>query len=298
MIISALRKTLLQWLSVVFCLLASKVAAGTNVQSIVTLPPQSGQETSHHYFTQLLELALLETRAKFGEANIVYSRPYNQAGGMLELMRDGSKLDVLWSGSSASREEHLLAVKIPLMKGLLGYRMPIIRQQDVEKFSAIKSIAQLKKFTACQGRYWPDSDILESNGLTVKRFDENEDMFVALSQGNCDYISLAVFEGQAELDARKIRHTSLIYYQDLIIYYPFPMYFFVQRGQPELHNRIQSGLEKIISSGQLNELMLKHAATNFVFPLDLWINKSTIILKHNSLALDPKELPPKLWILP
>ena len=40
---------------------------------------------------------------------------------------ESRKFDVMWSGTSALYEERMLSIKIPVLKGLLGHRIFIIR---------------------------------------------------------------------------------------------------------------------------------------------------------------------------
>ena len=123
-------------------------------------------------------------------------------------------------------------------------------------------------------------------------------MFSELKKGRCDYISFAVFEGQAELDARGEKYPGLVFYQDLIIYYPYPMYFFVQRGKPELKSRVEQGLLKAVEDGSFDKIMREHPSTRQIFPLQAWNKATTIKLSNVSLQLDAQTLPPDLWILP
>lgn len=57
----------------------------------------------------------------------------------LALLRAGQELAVYSSMTSAAREQGVIAVRIPLMKGLLGSRLMIIRNDSVAKFERIKS---------------------------------------------------------------------------------------------------------------------------------------------------------------
>ncbi|WP_169713997.1 transporter substrate-binding domain-containing protein [Oceanicoccus sagamiensis] len=284
---------------VIFSLLASLngPVRGDSL-TVTTVPARAGQEASHDYFVSLLKLAFSKTADNKPPVSIAYSKSYSQNGYLLELMREGSRLDILWSGSSQSREKNLLTIKIPLVKGLLGYRMPIIRQEQREQFAAIRTLEQLQSLTACQGMYWPDADILETNGIAVKRLKNNEQMFSELKRGSCDYISLAVFEGQAEIDARSKNYPDLLFFQDLIIYYPYPMYFFVPKSKPALYERVERGLQLAIADGSFDKLMREHASTQSIYPLSRWKNTTTIPLNNQSLQLKPRDLSPQLWILP
>lgn len=43
--------------------------------------------------------------------------------------------DILWTSTTASRESRALAIKIPLLKGLLGKRVLVIRVKEQAKFA-------------------------------------------------------------------------------------------------------------------------------------------------------------------
>jgi hypothetical protein len=80
-----------------------------------------------------------------------------------EFLRNG-ELDVLWSMTSKDRKQKALPVRIPLLRGLLGYRMFIICQRDQQRFSNITTLSQLQYLTAGQGPHWADTKTLCANG--------------------------------------------------------------------------------------------------------------------------------------
>lgn len=67
---------------------------------------------------------------------------------------NAKSIDLLWAGSSAELDKKLLAVRIPLLKGLLGHRIFIIRDGDQPLFDPINTLGDLKKLKAGMGRFW------------------------------------------------------------------------------------------------------------------------------------------------
>ncbi|MCX4029761.1 hypothetical protein H0A36_18915 [Endozoicomonas sp. SM1973] len=51
----------------------------------------------------------------------------------------GRQLDVVWSMTSIERETLFTPVRIPLLKGLLGHRIFIIRNGEEQRFEGIVS---------------------------------------------------------------------------------------------------------------------------------------------------------------
>ncbi|WP_348245952.1 hypothetical protein, partial [Salmonella enterica] len=71
-------------------------------------------------------------------------------GRAISLLAGGTELDVLWSMTSRRREAQLLPIRIPLLKGLMGYRVFIIRAEDEPWFRSLKELDQLRELTAGQ----------------------------------------------------------------------------------------------------------------------------------------------------
>ncbi|WAJ71765.1 hypothetical protein [Catenovulum adriaticum] len=61
-------------------------------------------------------------------------------------------------------EERLTPIRIPILKGLLGHRIFIIREGEQKRFSRINSFNDLLKLKAGQGKLWSDTQILKSSG--------------------------------------------------------------------------------------------------------------------------------------
>lgn len=135
---------------------------------IRTIPPQSEDDVSHSYFTTLLTMALRQTEAEYGVSRVAYTTQMEQGRAVEELAR-GRTLDVYWAGTSISREKKLKPVRLPLLKGLLGFRVSLIRRDRQTEFDRVETLQKLQTLVACQGKHWPDSDVLEAAGIQVQR---------------------------------------------------------------------------------------------------------------------------------
>lgn len=262
-----------------------------------TIPPQSDFDVSHNYFVTLLQLMLDKTVAEHGRTKVANVVRMEQGRAFYELKR-GEIIDVYWAGTSMDREDEFTAIRIPLLKGLLGYRLSIIRDDSQPDFQAIKSLEDLRKYTACQGRHWPDSDILEHAGINVRRGPIYELMFGQLAAGRCDFFPRGIHEGGPELSARREKYPNLRLYSDTIIYYPFPMYFFVRKGNIELAKRLELGLERAIDSGEFDQLLESHPITSKLFPLSQWGEKNILSLNNPLLPTDTPITDSRYWIRP
>ena len=287
----------MQKLKLFFLLLLAISVNSFASQSIRTIPPQSEFDASHSYFIGLLELVLEKTAAQYGPTEVVFSMQMEQGRAFVELERNAG-LDVYWAGTSILREQRLKAMRIPLVKGMLGFRQFVIRKSRRLDFAQITQLSDLQKMVACQGAHWPDSDVLEDAGLKVMRNPIYENMFKQVAAGRCDYFPRGVHEGRAEVAARAQAYPSLIWYQELALYYPFPMYFFVAPANSALHQRIREGLEIVVADGSFDRYMKQDSTTAHLFPLQKWMKIKTIIIKNQQLSADTPVHDLRYWVQP
>jgi hypothetical protein len=141
------------------------------------------------------------------------------------LLRSTESLDVYWSMTSAAREQGAIPVRIPLLKGLLGYRVLIIRKDAADKFRRIKTLDDLKSITIGQGLDWPDTAIMQASGLHVVTSASYETLYRMLKAGRFDGIALGANEVDDEL--AKQHDPDLMIERTVAIAYPAPVFFFV-----------------------------------------------------------------------
>ena len=250
---------------------------------------------SHDYLVGLLKIALIKTQSEYGVADVVFSIDMQQARAEIQLQR-GELVDIVSFGSSIERENKLLAIKIPVYQGVLGFRMSIIRKDFEPKFSQIKTLEDLKKYSACQGMHWPDSDILEAAGLKVIRNATYESLFRQVVAKRCDYFPRSVQEGPIEILSKQQNYPELMLYRHLILYYPYPAYFFVNKNNTSLHQRLSKDFDLAIKDGSFERHIRTHVNTKDLFPVSQWINYPTIELNNPLLSPSTDINNPLYWL--
>ncbi|MFZ6753322.1 hypothetical protein ACO0KY_08085 [Undibacterium sp. Dicai25W] len=117
---------------------------------------------------EILHTALEKTKAKYGKYECIPSSTIvPKKRSIQELEQNAGEINVIWNPTSEEMEKKFLVIRIPLRKGLLGYRIPLIRKEDQSKFDQIKTEDDLKKFTVGQGIDWVDIPAYTSRGITV-----------------------------------------------------------------------------------------------------------------------------------
>lgn len=262
--------------------------------------PQSEFDASHQYFLKLIELALENTHIEGDDASKkqIVMAPYMVQQRALEELRAGRLIDVYWAGTNIQREETLRAIKIPLAKGLLGFRVFATHKNMRDRMAKVKTLADLKQLTLCQGAHWPDTDILLASGLFVQPGAVYENMFRQVMGRRCDAFPRGIHEAFSEVQARQDRYPGLELYTDTIIYYPFPMYLFVNKNNEALALRLEQGLEKALDDGSFDAHLRNSAVTSHLFPLSKWIGRDYIKLSNPFLPQDTPVGNPRYWISP
>jgi hypothetical protein len=220
-----------------------------SVEAIETLVYPA--EDSSEYPLHLLKKAL-ETRAK--DYTLVPSKvDFPQTRSLIELAQGTSKLDVVWTMTSKEREAQLIPIRIPIYKGLIGWRIPLIHKSQVRKFKSIVKITQLQSLQAGQIMDWPDATILEHNKFLVTRAPSFAGMYEMLAAGRIDYFPRSVIEIWPELQNNS--NKNLVVDSNLLIYYPTAVYFFVSKTRSQLAYDITMGLNTLIADGEFDRLL-------------------------------------------
>lgn len=263
----------------------------------VRIPAVRDSNSLHDAYVRDLLQQILERSAAPGEAVLLVRNPvhYSQKRNVYELMH-GRSLEVLWTMTTAEREAQLLPVRIPIFKGLLGYRAFLIRAADQAQFDRVLSLAMLADFTAGQGGQWPDTSILRHAGLPVVTSTNYELLFPMLLARRFDYFPRGLNEIWSEHD----HHASsgLAVERRLLLAYPAPMYFFVAQDNTALAERIETGFRAMLADGSFERYFHSHPVIQDVL-------SRTRLAERRIFYLDNPNLPPKtpladshLWLLP
>lgn len=226
-------------------------------QRVVHYPaPESAQDQRSEYPSELLNLALAKAGGTFVARPATTAMPKGRA--IVELARGESGLEVLWALTDQARERLLLPIRIPIYKGLLGWRIPLVRRSDEALLAGVRDVEQLRRFVAGQGHDWPDVQILQASGLRVRGVANYPALFSMLQSGRYDYLPRSVVEIEQELAAN--RDLQLDMDTHIVLHYPAAAYFFVHPRNTELAQQIGRGLELALKDGSFDALFYKHFA--------------------------------------
>ncbi|MEN0036138.1 MAG: transporter substrate-binding domain-containing protein [Cellvibrio sp.] len=278
-----------KWLtsSLVICLLALSLPSQAKPLRMV-----SGNNGIENYSKGLLKLALSKVPAKYDWQETV---PNTSEERMVQMLID-NELDVVWYASTKNLEERLLPIRIPMYRGLLGYRVLMIRKGTQAKFDNIKTLEDLRKVSLGQGRFWADTQVLEANKLNVVKVLKYEGLFHMLDGGRFDAYPRGVHEPWAEM--QRYPKLDLDVEKNLLISYTNPFYFFVSKNNTELAKNIERGLRIAIEDGSFTEYFMNDPTVKDVITKANLKNRTLIRLENPGL---PEKTPledKSLWFDP
>ncbi len=259
--------------------------------------PRSEYDINHQYYVSLLDKALHKAAKGRPVPKLVSSYQMEQGRALRELAK-GEVLDVFWVGTDQQKEQQFRAIRIPLERGLMGFRKMILHKDSVARFAQVDSLQALQPFTACQGAFWPDVSIMRAAGLKVLAAPVYENIFKQVNAGRCDYFPRGLHEGVVELQKRHDLYPDLVRYPDLMLYYPFTVYFFTQKQHEELAKWIEQCLESMIDDGELLAHMQQNELTRQMFPLEAQAASRWILLANPLLSKDTDFHNSRYWFVP
>lgn len=234
---------------------AQALAAGPAMAYIYP-PPESGADRRMDYYWVLMRSALEATRRHWGPFELEPSTVVMNADRSQVLLANSETITTLVRVTSHERERALRPVRIPLDKGLTGYRLFLIRQPSQSALDGVRTLDDLRRFSIGQGSNWVDTKVLRAAGFVVETAPSYESLFHMLDAGRFDLFSRGINEIAREWDDRRSTHPQLMIEEHLMLYYPLPRYFFfAPTAQGErLAQRVEAGLQILMRNGQFERM--------------------------------------------
>lgn len=241
-------------------LAASEQPSSSAVATPIKLWNGNKTESRQQYEREILEAALKATVAAHGNYQVQEDlTDYPLAEDEASVFRSkGFDIFGTVAGNTKLADEKKILIPLPLMKGLLGYRILIIRAGDKEKFAAIKSAQQLQQLRLGIPSTWADAELFRQNGYKVEEKGSFDDLFTRLENNEFDYVSFGANEVAGVFAQRAAQSGKLVVDSSLLVYYPFPLVFYVNPHNKALAERVTAGLKIISGNGELDKIFNRY----------------------------------------
>lgn len=262
-------KTVAQALAILGLLCSSTFAlaeAKASTPSVTQVKLWNGNKTQSRqtYEREVLEAALKATEQKLGAWELKEDlTEYPLAADEASVFREkGFDIFGTVAGNTKLADEKKILIPLPLMKGLLGYRVLIIRAADKAKFAAIKTPAQLQQLRMGIPSTWADAELFRQNGYKVEEKGSFDDLFTRLESNEFDYVTFGANEVTGVFSERAAKSGKLLVDSSLLVFYPFPLVFYVNPDNKALAERVTLGLQTISSNGELDAIFNRYFAAD------------------------------------
>ena len=206
--------------------------------------PESRDDVRYNYHWEVLRAALEKTKKDYGTYTMKPSKRMMNEKRQVAELKKGNKLTIMIRAASQEHERMFTPVRIPLDKGLIGYRVFLIHKEDQPKYSAIKTLDELKKLSVGQGSGWSDVKVWRANGFNVIEGSSYQGLFGMVLRKRFDFFSRGIVEIIGEYEQRKNKMPNLHIEETIAVYYPWPFYFYFPKSEQgrKLAIRVEEGL--------------------------------------------------------
>lgn len=247
----------------------------------VTYPVDVRLTEGNQLVLSLLELSLSKLDKK------ICLRPEVMTNSLSRKVAEVSKghVGLVWAGLGPVVEKELRPIRIPVLRGLPGYRLFIIRAGDEKKFQGIKSIDDLRDLSVGATGDLPDRTILEHAGLDVQPIARNVRLWPMLRKKRFDYILWGCHHIFSAMD---YFGDGLVVEPNLLMFSPMVSHIYVRAEDQELHELIKTGMMRAIEDGSYDRMLFGSELIQRTFSM-VQIENRQIIYTDNPL-IDKKTL--------
>lgn len=271
--------------------------ASSNNNAIVTISPLSDNDTRYIYANELLKRILQKTEAKDVASTIQLYPEAVSRERSLALLKEG-KIDFIAAATQKYWEEALIPIRIPIRKGIEGYRLFLVHQDHVDKLANSQTLSDVRELKTGAGFQWVIRGVLEENQFDVVASRSYEGLFKMLNADRFSTFSRGTNEIFTEFETYRNNNPNIRIDQSTALYTPFPTFYFVSPKNKTLAKRIQQGLEIMLKNGEFDAFFYQHHS-NLLAQATLETRKIFILNNPNLSEATRKTISDqKLWLTP
>jgi len=247
------------------------------------------------YWIGLLKLALKKSGSSY-QLTPVGIKGIPHARLVSNLLNNGP-VNIIFMGTTKEMEDILLPIRIPLFRGLVGYRIMMTSTEYADVFADISSVAEFKKVVIGLGLNWADEAIMKEAGLNVVTLPYHR-LFNALAGGRFHGVSRGAHEIRGEYEILKHSKTNLLIDKHLVLAYRLATFFFVAPDNLALANALTAGLEQAYEDGSFLLYFNQHPAVTNAIALLNDPKRTWLWLDNHHVSKQTLNIPASYWFSP
>ncbi len=234
---------------------------------------------------------------RFDGIEYIYAKTGEPAATRVLSDLESGKLDIVWTATSTDLEKRFIPVRFPIFRGLLGMRIGLIHQKDSQLLSSVQSKADLMRFKICTGKTWPDTNILDANGLVTAKSIKYPNIFEMMLAGNrCHFFARGVMEPFAEVASHP--ELPLTVDSHIMLRYRMPYMLFVSKTNPDLAEHLLEIMTEIFDEGLYDEMFFNDSEIKAVLSQANLKNRVIIDLENPYLTGETRSIPERFFYNP
>ena len=272
--------------------LMARAAPGEHFE-IVYPQIRPGKDVHAAFALATLDLAMRTANASYTarQLELVMER-----GRALAELASGTTINLHWTSMEAQAERGLNVVHIPIHRGLIGYRVFVIRKDRQADFNRIETLDDLRSLTGVQGLGWIDAEIMRNAGLAVQTPSSYETIFKMVEGRRVDYFPRGVIEAYPEVDSRKDSEPSLAVENRLLLAYRSDFLFYVSTNHERLAATIARGFAAAWQDGSYLKLFNTHPYIQNGLKRANLGSRKIIRLDNPFLSNEDRAIPEAYWM--
>jgi len=220
------RSNILIWclsLKILVCF-STKICA---TETVLIYNPSSSQDSRYTYPKNLLQRTIDVTETEFGFAEVKNTTHLMTRARTLRELEQGVDVHVMAEAPKPEWDARLLSVRIPIRKGIQGYRLFLIKKRDQARLNAISSFDAFINVPTGSGVGWSTTRVLKDNKFNVITGNNYDGLFGMLMLDRFTTFGRGINEAFDELAQHKQQYPELAIDEKFLLFIPLPTYFFV-----------------------------------------------------------------------
>jgi hypothetical protein len=215
---------------------------------------------SESYYLSVIERALTLTEVAYGPYRVDFVQEELTSERKHELLIVGKRVNIdrlIGFPTHKGLRRGLLQIKVPLLMGFMGYRIPLIRREHQYLFEEVNNIADLRHIPMGLGKGW-EGNVYKANNFSITEPTTMTSLLKMLTGKRYFYVPLGAveIEDRYEIDGRLV--PELVPEKTLLIHMQLPMYFYVSPREPVLARRLEEGMQLMQLDGSLLDIFKVH----------------------------------------
>jgi hypothetical protein len=240
----------------------------------------------------VLDLAMRKMHAKY---TIRPSTETMERGRALLELEKPQRINLAFTSMASEAEKRLRPIRIPISRGLVGFRLFLINKEKQSAFAAVHNLDDLRQFRGGVGLGWIDADVMQQARLPILR-DKYDTLFKMTHENIVDYFPRGANEIFAELETHRKSQPALAIENHLMLVYRNDIIFYTSKNDELLASTIEKGMLAAYDDGSYMKLFNEHPYIQQVLR-DAGFNKRTRIdIPNPVLSEQDRAIPAKFWI--